>query len=128
MSFLDLASEVLNITETEKGDKAYKTSNNSCLDYFYMVGGKRNDVEGVLSLFIKAFLDEPKTALKLLLFTRDIKGGLGERKLFRYLLVMLAKYESETAKLLIPSIVKYGRYDDLLCLIGTPLEDNCDCI
>ena len=124
MSFLDLASEVLNITETEKGDKAYKTSNNSCLDYFYMVGGKRNDVEGVLSLFIRAFLDEPKTALKLLLFTRDIKGGLGERKLFRYLLVMLAKYESETAKLLIPSIVKYGRYDDLLCLIGTPLEDD----
>ena len=124
MSFIELAKRILNVTRTEKGDLAYVTSGSAALDYFYMVGGKRFDEQSSLKLFVKAYLEDPKTALKLLLFTRDIKEGLGERETFRFLLKMLAIYEPDVAKKLIPYIAKYGRYDDLLALLNTKVEDE----
>ena len=122
MSFFELSKQLLNSTYTEKGDLAFKSSGEACLDYFYMVGGKRGFYNDIFVLFLRAFLDDANTAIKLLLFTRDIKGGLGERRIFRMLLLKLAKYEPEIAIKLIPYIVKYGRYDDLLCLLHSPAE------
>lgn len=124
MSFIDLAKKISNKTTTEKGNLAFKSTTEPCLDYFYMAGGKRNEIEDVFDLYIRAFLDNPVTAIKLLLFTRDIKGGLGERKIFRYLLSELGMHEPEITRKLIPYVVKYGRYDDLLCLLGTKVEDD----
>ena len=123
MNFIDLAKQIMNETFTEKGDIAYVSTLDACLDYFYLVGGKRGDTNGALRLFVKAYLESPVTALKLLLYTRNIKGGLGERNIFRLLLSSLAKYEPESALKIVPYIVEYGRYDDLLCLLYTPAED-----
>ena len=122
MSFIELSKELLNKTYTEKGDLAFISSGNAALDYFYMVGGKRNDVYGALKLFVKAFLEDANTALKLLLFTRDIKQGLGERNLFRVLLRNLAIYETDIAIKLVPYIAQYGRFDDLFILLHTEVE------
>lgn len=124
MSFLDYAKKLLNFTTTENGDRAYLSTDNACLDYFYAVGGKRSDRSGVLKLFVRAYLESPITALKLLLYTRNIKSGLGERDLFRYCLSALAEYEPESAKKIIPYVVEYGRYDDLLCMLYSPVEDE----
>lgn len=124
MSFIELSKKILNKTYTEKGDVAYVSSGSAALDYFYMIGGKRFDFDGALKLFIKAFLEEPNTALKLLFFTRDIKEGLGERTSFRFLFKTLAIHEPDIAKKLIPYVIKYGRYDDLLCLLHTEIEDE----
>ena len=124
MSFLDYAKKLLNFTTTENGDQAYLSTDNACLDYFYAVGGKRSDRSGVLKLFVRAYLESPITALKLLLYTRNIKSGLGERDLFRYCLNALAEYEPESAKKIIPYVVEYGRYDDLLCMLYSPVEDE----
>ena len=124
MGFLDIGKDILNVTETENGDKAFKSTGNECLDFFYMVGGKRYDVGTALKLFFKAYLSDPVTALKLLLFIRDIKGGLGERNLFRNIFYNLAKYEPKKARIILAYVAKYGRYDDLFCVIGTPLEEE----
>ena len=123
MSFLDYAKKILNYTETENGDIAFESTGNACLDYFYAAGAKRGDKRGALQLFIRAYLESPATALKLLLYTRNIKGGLGERDLFRYCLNCLGQYEPNDALKIVPYIVEYGRYDDLLCLLYTPVED-----
>lgn len=124
MSFLDLAKKYLNVTYTEKGDKAYVSTENACLDYFYLVGGKRQDSSSAFLLFVRAYLESPVTALKLLLYTRNIKSGLGERYLFRKILYNLAEYEPESALKVLPYVAEYGRYDDLLCVLYTPVGDT----
>lgn len=123
MSFVEITNELLNKTLTENGDKTYKSTLSPCLDYFALCGGKRFDLPNCASLFVKAFMDDKKTALKLLFYTRDIKRGLGERRMFRFLFNSLCNSYPEIAKELVAYIITYGRYDDLLCVLGTPVED-----
>ena len=123
MSFVEVTKDLLNQTLTENGDKAYLSTLSPCLDYFALCGGKRFHLRDCASLFVKAYLDDRNTALKLLLFTRDIRGGLGERRIFRFLFNGLANLYPEVANKMISFIPQYGRYDDLLCALGTPIED-----
>lgn len=44
--------------------------------------------------------------------------------MFRIILNYLAKYEPDSVRRNIEYIAEYGRYDDLLCLIGTPCEKD----
>lgn len=123
MSFVEITKELLNETLTENGDKAYVSTLSSCLDYFALCGGKRYHLNQCASLFVKAFVEDKKTALKLLFYTRDVRGGLGERRMFRFLFNGLAVSYPEIAKKLVSYIPEYGRYDDLLCVFETPIED-----
>ena len=124
MSFMKITQDLLNETLTENGDKAYVSTLSPCLDYFSLCGGKRDYLDECLNLFIKAFYEDKNTALKLLIYTRDIRKGLGERKMFRLLFNALANSYPEIARKLLPYIPKYGRYDDLLVCLYTPLEDD----
>ena len=90
MSFLKITEDLLNQTLTENGDLAYSSTLSPCLDYFALVGGKREHVSECAPLFAKAFFEDKNTALKLLFYTRDIRKGLGERRIFRFLLNSLA--------------------------------------
>lgn len=123
MSFLKITEELLNETLTENGDKAYNSTLSPCLDYFALVGGKREYVTECAPLFARAFFEDKNTALKLLFYTRDIKKGLGERRIFRFLINGLALSYPEVVNKLVPYIAEYGRYDDLLALLYTPSED-----
>ena len=60
--------------------------------------------------------------MKLLFYIRDIREGLGERELFRNLIRHTAKTWPESARKNIALISEYGRFDDLMCLMGTPSE------
>ena len=113
MSFFDIAEKINNLTFTEKGDVAYNSSLSYCVDYFALVGGKRDKIDQAFSLFNKAYFEDNVMALKLLLYTRDRVNGIGERNLFRVFYHALANYKSEEALLLLPYVPKYGRYDDL---------------
>ena len=124
MSFIEKAEQELNQTTTLNGDIAYNSTGNKCLDYFTLVGGYRGDNLMVNYLFSKAYQENRIDALKLMLYTRDIRGGIGERDLFRGLLALISEDEVEFLDKLIPIIKDYGRFDDLLSLIGTKLEDN----
>ena len=53
---------------------------------------------------------------------RDVRGGLGERKVFRVCLQWLAHNAPASAKKNIPYVAEFGRWDDLLSLLGTPCE------
>ena len=60
--------------------------------------------------------------MKTLFFARDIRGGIGERRVFRTILKWLASNEPRSLEKNIQYIAEYGRYDDLLALMGTTCE------
>lgn len=120
--FMDFISEVkneINLCYTENGDVAFKTSGSYCLDLFSVAGAIRGEYDADISMFMKAFLENRNLALKILFYTRDIRGGLGERNVFRRQIAFLGLCYPEICIKLIPYISEYGRYDDLLYLLET---------
>ena len=123
MSFYEISEKILNEAFTENGDKAYVSTGSLCLDYFSLVGGMRYNLKDALNLFLKSYYEDPIMSIKILFYVRDIREGLGERDLFRYTFNVLANMYPEVAKQLIEYIPEYGRYDDLLICLETPLKD-----
>ena len=122
-TMLEFLKRELNRTRTENGAAAYVSTESFCLDLFATAGALRSATdEEIISRFIKAFAEDRDLAMKTLFFARDIRGGLGERRFFKVILEYLAVNESATVIKNIANIAEYGRYDDILVLIGTPCE------
>ena len=114
-----------NKTFTENGAATLKTTESDCLDLFATIGAiRRESDDEIAARFMRAFAEDRDIAMKLLFFARDIRGGLGERKVFRVIISSLAHIAPETVRKNLPYIAEYGRYDDLLVLFDTPLEKN----
>ena len=113
----------MNLTRTENGAVTLSSSGSDCLDLFALIGALRraNDAE-ITARFLRAYLENPDLAMKTLFFARDIRGGLGERRVFRVILRWLAYNHGESVKKNLPMIAEYGRFDDLLVLFDTPCE------
>ena len=124
MKALNEISKLLNKSYTENGDPAFRTSGSACLDFFSLCGGMRNNPGDAEKLFVRAYGEEPALAVKILFYLRDIRGGLGERDLFRHLLCHLAEFYPETVHKILYAVPKYGRWDDLLCLLATRAKDD----
>ena len=114
-----------NRTYTENGAVTHASTYSDCLDLFATIGALRNSAEQeILKRFVRAFTEDPNLALKTLFFARDVRGGLGERKVFRVCLQWLAHNAPASAKKNIPFVAEFGRWDDLLSLMGTPCEKD----
>ncbi len=112
-----------NITYTENGAATYRSTGSDCLDLFGTIGAIRGRTEEeIITRFVRAFAEIPDIAMKILFFARDVRGGLGERRVFRTLFRWLAVNYPESVKKNIPYVADYGRFDDLLVLIGTPCQ------
>lgn len=122
---LEQLKEEANMTLTENGAATYISTKSHCLDLFSAIGAIRSSTEkDIIDRFVKAYSEDKNLAVKTLFFARDVREGLGERRVFRIILNYLAKYEPESVRRNIAYIAEYGRYDDLLCLIGTPCEKD----
>ena len=119
MTFLTALETELNVTETLNGAKAYKSTLNKCVDLFGKIGACRNDISQAKKLFAYAFKEDPETATRILFWVRDIRGGSGERSIFRNLFKDLVSENSEIGEKLVELIPVYGRWDDLLVLENT---------
>lgn len=114
-----------NDTETINGMSAHSTTLDACLDFFSRVGSMRNsDKQDIINLFIKAFDQNPLLAMKTLFWVRDIRGGAGERNTFRILIDYLADNRTEALSKNLHLIPFYGRWDDLLMLVDTKLNNE----
>ena len=114
-----IKKELDNRSITENGAVGYRTTGYALLDLNYQVSSLRNTNEEVIGdLFEKAFHENPTYAMKWLFFARDIRGGLGERRLFRICYRRLADLDIGLFKRNLTNIAEYGRYDDLIHLIG----------
>lgn len=108
---------------TENGMVTNSTSLNDCVDLFFQIGAMRGaDKQRLINSFVKAFENDALTAMRLLFWSRDIRGGAGERQIFRDIIEYLAKSRTETLRKNLFLISEYGRWDDYLILLGTPLE------
>lgn len=116
--------EEMNKTYTENGAVTYLASGNDCLDLFATIGALRSAGAGeVCTRFFRAFAEDRTTALRIAFFARDVRGGLGERRVFREIIRGLAVRAGDVLRKNIRRIPEYGRWDDLLVLLGTPCED-----
>ena len=114
-----------NITYTENGAVSNASSFNECLDFFALCGALRNaEPDRIVSLFLKAYISSPDYAMKALFYARDIRMGLGERRIFRICLKFMAHKYPQSIRKNIPYIAEYGRFDDLLELFDTPCETD----
>lgn len=108
---------------TENGMATNSTTSNSCVDLFFQIGAMRGqDKQRLIMSFVKAWGENPLTAMKLLFWVRDIRGGSGERQIFRDLVRYLANTYPDSLAKNLHLFSEYGRWDDLLALIGTKLE------
>jgi len=112
-----------NRTLTENLAATYATTNSECLDLFATIGAlRRAEDQEIVSRFLRAYAEDADLAMKLLFFGRDIRGGLGERRVFRTVLTWLAFNEPASVRKNLAYVAEFGRWDDLLALHGTPCE------
>jgi len=119
MTFITALKSELNTTETLNGAKAYKSTLDSCVDLFGQIAACRNDINKAQKLFALAFKENPETATRILFWARDIRGGQGERSIFRNLFKYLVEENGEIGVKLVSLVPEYGRWDDLLVLENT---------
>jgi Domain of unknown function (DUF2828) len=97
---------------TENGMKARKNTGSSVLDLFFKVGASRG--QNIVPQFVSAVVEDEDRALRIALWARDIRGGAGERKVYRDILAYLAKNDVDKFKALARKTPELGRWDDLL--------------
>lgn len=120
---LDYIKQEANMTQTENGAATYGSTGSECLDLFATIGAlRRESDEEIITRFVRAYTENPDTAMKLLFFARDVRGGLGERRVFRVIMNWLAANKPKSVLKNIRYFSEYGRYDDLLALMGTKCE------
>lgn len=127
MSFMEKLHNVLNDNRklTENGAAGYETTGKALVDLNFAAASLRNESEKeIVNRFIRAFYEDRVLAVKWLFFLRDVRGGLGERRTFRIIIRYLAESFPEMISRLSEIMAEYGRFDDLLCLLDTPVEEK----
>jgi hypothetical protein len=125
MNFADLLRNEAKWTKTENFADALNTTSNALLDMYGSLAAmrKRADID-LIRKFELAYAEDPLGALRCLFYVRDIRGGQGERDIFRTILRYSAEKRPEVMAFNLPCIPVYGRWDDLYYLIGTPVEED----
>lgn len=120
---LNSLKKEMNKAYTENGAVTNASTMSACLDLFSTIGAIRhaNDEE-IIRSFSRAYIENPDIAMKILFYARDIRGGLGERRVFRVILHWLADKKPESVRKNVDLISEYGRYDDLMSLFNTKCE------
>lgn len=125
MSFMDAMKHELldnyNTAYTENGAVGYRTTGKSLLDLNFSVASLRRASDYDIAVkFRNAYLENKRLAVLWLFYARDIRGGLGERNLFRSAFKFLADENPDMVISLISLVPEYGRYDDLWVLLDEP--------
>ena len=114
-----LAAMQTNDSLTENGMVTNSSSLNQCVNLFFQIGAMRGqDKSRLINAFTKAYGENPLNAMRLLFWARDVRGGAGERQIFRDIITYLAKHHTESLVKNVNLIPEFGRWDDLLILIG----------
>lgn len=114
MSFLEELQKETNKTYTENGAVTNKSSLNHCLDFFALAASMRNSKEDAIKLFEKAFFEDKQTAIRILFWIRDVRGGQGEREIFKSCFNKLHDLDFDTYEKVLEYVPEYGRWDDIV--------------
>ena len=125
-NFASLFNRMSDVTSTENGGKAFRTTGSDLLNLFANIGGmRRRDTEDIIDMWLAARNEDKELADNLILYARNIRdAGLGERRIGRILLKKLAEIDPNKIKRNLATIVDTGRWDDLFIFEGTPVEGH----
>lgn len=122
-NFKDALINAMNRVRTENDGVAYATTKSSLLDFFSQAGAMRTRPDNeVLAMFGAAYVENPLLATKALFYFRNVRGGQGERKVFRTIARYLADTHPEVVIKNLGLIKEFGRWDDYYSLVGTKVE------
>ncbi len=117
--------------KTQNGANMEYSTGHPLVEFFSKAGSlfeKRDSYyeneASALDLFLNAWAVDKAKAFKLLFWCRDIRGGAGNRSGSRKILNWLASNEPEWVRVNLELIPQYGRWDDLIALVDTPLQDS----
>lgn len=107
------ANAVVNqVARTENGMKARASTASACVDLFYAIGASRG--KNIIPQFVAAYVENREVALRIALWARDVRGGAGERQIFKDILNYLEGINPNDAISLMYKAPLVGRWDDIL--------------
>lgn len=99
---------------TDNGMKARKSTADNVVDLFYKIGASRG--KDILPAFAAAYAEDRELALRIALWARDVRGGAGERQLFKDIMAYLETVDQDAVRVLMNKAPHLGRWDDIFDL------------
>lgn len=116
---------VLNKSTTENGALGYITSGSNLLDLNFSTSSLRNASDDtIIDKFLRAYEEDNLLAIKWLFFARDVRGGLGEKRIFRVIMNYIFQnklYHKNILSDIIHIIPEYGSWKDIMWLLDKSL-------
>lgn len=113
---------------TENGCLTYSDSDNANLNFFALASAKRDSPFSAKQLFEEALNENKRLARKNLFYLRDIRGGQGERDIFRLCMLydIMANGSTDRNEIIynIGQIPNYGRWDDFFWIMEAVYPSN----
>jgi len=111
-TFAQAVQTTISTSVTENGMATFAHSGDPLTTLFFAIGASRGkDLTGA---FARAYAAEPNVAMKILFWARDVRGGAGEREIFRQIIRNLEINHPDSLMRNLALIPEYGRWDDLL--------------
>lgn len=118
-SFLNVLT---NSTNTQNGAFSYKSSLNACVDLFSLGVSSTNKE----TLILKALNENPLIALKVIFYLRDVRGGQGNRDIFRAFFNVANK--QKYFKGLLQYVPEIGRWKDLFEIMSLTTDFDTEIV
>lgn len=114
---------------TSNGAIAYKSSGSALLDINTSIAALRSLPDGeVIKKFRAAYSENPRLAIRWLFYASDVRGGHGERRLFKVCLKdMMNNGGAQIVANLIPMIPEYSRWDYIYAVMDNPITKPVVC-
>jgi hypothetical protein len=121
---INSSSRTANVARTQNGMKALKSTLSNTTDLFFKIGASRGKT--ISDLFAKAYAEDREMALRVAQWARDVRGGAGERELFRQVLKHLEKTNKDELlnTRILENTAEIGRWDDLLVFTDAQVKDK----
>ena len=101
------------MTRTTNGMSAFTTTGSPLVDLFFNIAASRNN-PNIIATFSKAYADDKTLAARTLFWSRDVRGGAGERNTFIKIMQSLEKSDPRACIKLLNYVPEYGRWSDML--------------
>jgi hypothetical protein len=109
---------------TNNGAVTHSTAGMHCLDLFFIAGASRfMSEEDIIKAFIRAYREDKLTAVKILFWARDARGGAGEKRFFQVIMRSLLVSDPEVYEQIAIHIPVFGYWKDIF-IIERPTEDT----
>lgn len=108
---------------TTNGMKTHRSTLNANTDLFFQIGAMRNvDEQTTVARFKRAYDENPETALRISLYSRDVLQGQGERETPRRIWKWLTQNHPDALRKNLHLIPELGYWKDILIFFNTDLE------